>query len=106
MKKYSVIYADPPWAYRDKRDKHPRLCGGASAHYSTMSIEAIKALPVNDIADVNSMLFMWATFPNLREALDTIQAWGFVYKTLGFSWIKTNKSNGKPFLRHRVVHEK
>jgi N6-adenosine-specific RNA methylase IME4 len=97
MKKYQVIYADPPWSYRDKRDKHPRLCGGASVHYDTMSQDDLKSLPVADIADENCMLFMWATFPNLQEALDTMAAWGFKYKTLGFSWIKTNKKNGKPF---------
>tara|TARA_R110002020_G_C15891271_1_gene740112 strand:+ start:68 stop:610 length:543 start_codon:yes stop_codon:yes gene_type:complete len=96
-KKYNIIYADPPWAYRDKRDKHPRLCGGATVHYNTMKIEDIKNLPVNDIADTNCMLFLWTTFPNLQEGLDTIKAWGFKYKTLGFSWIKTNKKNGKPF---------
>ncbi len=94
-KKYQIIYADPPWSYRDKRDKHSRICGGASSHYETMDTQAIKALKVP--ADDNCMLFMWATFPNLQEALDVIKAWGFIYKTLGFSWIKTNKKNGKPF---------
>jgi len=96
-KKYNIIYADPPWSYRDKRDKHPRLCGGASAHYNTMTVEEIKNLPVNKLADDNCMLFIWVTFPNLQEGLDVIKAWGFTYKTLGFSWIKTNKKNGKPF---------
>ena len=96
-KKYQIIYADPPWSYNDKRDSHPRMSGGASSHYSTMKLGDIKALPVKDMADVNCMLFMWATFPNLREALAVIEAWGFQYKTLGFSWIKTNKNDGKPF---------
>ena len=96
-KKYNIIYADPPWSYRDKRDKHPRLCGGASAHYNTMTVEEIKNLPVNKLADDNCMLFIWVTFPNLQEGLDVIKTWGFTYKTLGFSWIKTNKKNGKPF---------
>ena len=96
-KKYNIIYADPPWSYNDKRDKHPRLCGGATVHYNTMSIEEIKNLSIKNIADDNCMLFMWATFPNLQEALDVIKAWGFKYKTLGFSWIKTNKKNGNPF---------
>ena len=62
-----------------------------------MSLDQIKALPVPAITDSNAMLFMWATFPNLREALEVIDAWGFKYKTLGFSWIKTNRKNGKPF---------
>jgi len=96
-KKFNIIYCDPPWSYRDKRDKHPRLCGGALKHYPTMKLEDLKNLPVASIADTNCMMFMWATFPNLQEALDLMKAWGFKYKTLGFSWIKTNKKNGKPF---------
>lgn len=95
--KYKVIYADPPWDYNDKRDKHPRLSGGASVHYPTLKVGSICALPVADIADNNSILFLWATFPNLKEALSVIDAWGFRYKTLGFSWIKMNKNNGQPF---------
>lgn len=96
-KKYNIIYADPPWEYRDKRNKHKRLCGGAAAHYPTMKIQDIKKLPVGTIANDNSILFLWVTFPNLREGLEVMEAWGFEYKTLGFSWIKTNKRNGKPF---------
>lgn len=96
-RKYNIIYTDPPWSYRDKRDKHPRMCGGALSHYPTMTISDIKALPVQSLAADDCMLFLWATFPNLQEALDVIKAWGFTYKTLAFSWIKTNKKNGKPF---------
>jgi N6-adenosine-specific RNA methylase IME4 len=87
MKKYKIIYADPAWSYDDKSLNR----GGAERHYRTMSIEDIKALPINDIADEDSILFMWATFPKLQEGLDTIKAWGFEFKTLAFVWIKTNK---------------
>jgi len=97
VEKYKVIYADPPWHYNDKREKHPRLCGGATVHYPVMKVSDITCLPVRDIRDNDSILFLWATFPNLREALQVIEAWGFEYRTLGFSWIKTNKRNGKPF---------
>ena len=79
MKKYNIIYADPPWSYKDKRDKHPRMCGGAISHYNTMSIEQIKSLPIKDLAADNCMLFLWVTFPNLQEGLDVIKAWGFKY---------------------------
>ena len=95
-KKYNIIYADPAWNYNDKRTGK-KMSGGASNHYDTMKIEDIKKLPIKDITDDNCMLFMWVTFPNLQEGLDTIKEWGFKYKTLGFSWIKTNKNNGKPF---------
>ena len=96
-KKYQIIYADCPWSYRDKRNKHSRICGGALSHYKTMSIDELCSLPVKNITAKNCMLFLWATFPNLQEALNLIKKWGFVYKTLGISWVKTNKKNGKPF---------
>jgi len=94
-KKYSIIYADPPWSYRDKRDKHPRISGGATVHYETMTTNDIKNLEVEKIADKNCMLFLWVTFPNLQDGLDTIKAWGFEYKTIAFNWIKynTNEKN-------------
>lgn len=71
--------------------------GGAVAHYNVMKTEEICKLPVQDIADDNCILFMWATFPNLPDALKVIDAWGFKYKTVGFNWVKTNKNNGKIF---------
>jgi len=70
---------------------------GVDAQYKTMSLEDIKNLPVQEIADDNCVLFMWVTFPMLLEGLEVINSWGFKYKTLGFSWIKTNPKNGKPF---------
>ena len=60
-------------------------------HYPTMSIEEIKALPISSISEDNAVLFIWVTFPKLIEGLETIKAWGFTYKTLGFSWHKLNK---------------
>lgn len=35
---------------------------------------------------------MWATYPMLKEALELIEAWGFQYKTIGFQWVKQNRS--------------
>ncbi len=94
MKKYKIIYADPAWSYSDKRKGS---LGGAENHYSCMSIEDIKNLKIADIADENCILFIWVVFPMLQEGLDVIKAWGFEYKTLGFSWIKTNEKSGTPF---------
>jgi len=51
----------------------------------------ICALPVKDIAADNSILFLWATFPKIPDALEVIKAWGFQYKTVGFVWVKQNK---------------
>jgi N6-adenosine-specific RNA methylase IME4 len=90
MKKYQIIYADPPWAYRNMGN----IQAAANSHYSTMSNEDICNLgfQVDSLADDNSILFLWATFPKIQEALDVMKAWGFEYKTVGFTWIKKNKN--------------
>ena len=49
------------------------------------------ALPVAELAAKDSALFMWATFPQLPEALRLIRAWGFTYKSVAFVWLKKNK---------------
>lgn len=86
-KKYGIIYADPPWSYSDKH------CSGAALnHYSTMTIDELKTLPVKDIAAADCTLFIWATYPKMQEALDIITAWGFKYRSIAFQWIKLNKS--------------
>lgn len=86
IQKYQAIYADPPWDYQQCR-----LSGSAKKHYPTMRIEELCALPVAEIADRDCALFLWATFPQLPEALRLIKAWGFVYKTVAFVWLKQNR---------------
>lgn len=86
-KKYNIIYADPPWSYKDKN------CSGACEfHYKTMNLKDICNLPVCELADDDCVLFLWVTYPMLREAMELIGAWGFKYKTIGFQWIKQNRS--------------
>lgn len=58
-----------------------------------MKKEEIFELPVSEIADDNCILFLWVTFPCLKEGLQTIEKWGFCYKTCGFTWIKKNKKS-------------
>ena len=60
--------------------------------YPTMTTDDLKNLPVQDICDDASILFMWTTFPRIKDALEVIDAWGFKYRTVGFTWIKTLKS--------------
>ena len=93
-KKYNIIYADPPWSYKDKALAGNR---GACCKYPVMSIEDIKNLPVKDIADDNCILFMWVTFPKLNECFDIIKSWGFDYKTVAFTWVKKYR-NGDNFM--------
>lgn len=44
-----------------------------------------------------AVCFMWATFPNIAEAIKVLEAWGFVYKTAAFVWVKTYAKSGRPF---------
>jgi N6-adenosine-specific RNA methylase IME4 len=89
MEKYSIIYADPPWHYKTYSPKG----NGRSAekHYPTMSIAEIKALPVEQLAADDCALFMWITFPCMKEAFEVLEAWGFQYKTVAFVWVKQNR---------------
>jgi site-specific DNA-methyltransferase (adenine-specific) len=88
MKKYQIIYADPPWSYADQG------CQGTMAnHYKGMKIEDICNLSVEGICDDNCVLFLWVTFPMLKEGLKVIEDWGFKYKTIAFNWIKKNKGD-------------
>jgi site-specific DNA-methyltransferase (adenine-specific) len=90
-KKYKIIYADPPWKYWAGGKKN------AARHYDVMNIEDIKKIPVNQIADDDSVICMWVTFPIIPEALDLINAWGFSYSTVIFTWIKKNKETNSLF---------
>ena len=83
---YSIIYADPPWQYQ-----RSKVQGAAENHYPTMGIDELCALPVTDMEAPDSALFLWATFPQLPEALRLIEAWGFRYKSVAFVWLKKNK---------------
>jgi N6-adenosine-specific RNA methylase IME4 len=88
-RKYSVIYADPPWSFDvwsgAGKDR------AAENHYPTMTQAEIEALPVEQMAADDCALFMWAVMPQLPEALAVIKAWGFEYKTCAFVWVKQTK---------------
>lgn len=95
MKKYGIIYADPPWHYRVYSKKGAGR--SAESHYPTMTIEKIQALPVSELADKDCALFMWITFPLLKESLSVLSAWGFKFKTTAFVWIKQNRKSDSLF---------
>lgn len=83
--KYGAILVDPPWKYAMRSEKgHDK---SPEAHYETMPIEAIRALPVSHLAGPHCYLFLWSTWPHLDQALATMEAWGFRYVT-GGAWIK------------------
>jgi len=75
MKKYQVIYADPPWRYSFSKSKSRKI----ENQYPTMSVEEICAMDIP--SDDNAVLYLWATSPKLLEAIKVMEAWGFTYKT-------------------------
>jgi len=89
VKKYQIIYADPPWRYKVWSKKG--MGRSAEHHYLTMNRGDIQALPIYSISDENCVLFLWITPPCLEEAMELIKKWGFKYKSIGFTWIKKNK---------------
>jgi site-specific DNA-methyltransferase (adenine-specific) len=89
MKKYQVIYTDPPWSYNDKMIGH----GGAESEYITQDLAWIKALPIKELGGADSTLFLWAVSPMLPEAIEVMRAWGYEYKTIAFCWSKQSKNS-------------
>lgn len=91
--KYRVVYADPPWKYNDARAFDAYGATAAADHYPTMSVEELCALPVKDLLAPESVLFCWATFPLLPDALTVVSSWGFTYKT-AIVWEKDRANFG------------
>lgn len=97
---FKAIYADPPWRFEawDGRKfsggnqvrKDGRVIHGGvrGTPYETMGAAEIAAMPIADLATEDSVLFLWICWPMMPEALRLIEAWGFIYKTCAFSWIK------------------
>ena len=84
-KRYSVIYADPPWQYYGDPNKDQ----AAGKHYSLMSTAEIGALPIQTITADSAALFLWATNPRLPDALEVMKTWGFHFRGVAYIWIKT-----------------
>lgn len=76
---YSVVLADPPWAFAANSAEKP--CKGARRHYQTMKTKDIAAIPVSALAAKDSLCLMWATAPMIEDALRVLRAWGFRYKS-------------------------
>jgi len=102
--KYVVLYADPPWSYNDKQSGSiSESYGAAEKHYPIMSLSELKALPINELAADNSVLFLWSTAPLIEDALDLCRAWGFKYKAQ-FIWDKVQHNMGHyNSVRHELL---
>jgi site-specific DNA-methyltransferase (adenine-specific) len=92
MKKYQIIYADPPWSYDDKRvhagKNNPSGAGGAEKHYRTLSMQQLANFNIDRIVATDCVLFMWATAPFMDKAIWLLESWGFRYITIPFVWVK------------------
>lgn len=88
---FDLLMVDPPWSFalRSARGE----AKSPQAQYACMSLDAIKALPVAQLARGDALLWLWATNPMLPQALDVMAAWGFTFSTAG-TWVKTT-SGGK-----------
>ena len=94
-KKYNIIYADPPWSFGSRKLNVSTKGKEITDHYPTMETQEICALPIRDLADKNSLLFLWVVYSKLPDALKVIEHWGFKYSTVAFEWFKLTP-NGKP----------
>lgn len=100
MTRYEIIYADPPWSYRQPQvnlqdwDTGKKYSNHVTEHYPTMTIDQLKQMPIAAMASDDSLLFMWATSPNLDIAIQLGESWGFKYKTVAFVWDKQRTNYG------------
>ena len=96
MKKYQIIYADPPWQVM-AGSKQSRKEGDSQASkplaYPTMTLDEIKAMPVKEMCDKNCVLFLWTINKYLEQSYDVARSWGFKPSTM-LVWDKTPKGMG------------
>jgi N6-adenosine-specific RNA methylase IME4 len=112
VKRYRTIVADPPWSYRQTaiKKRTGTVPAGAEAHYGTISMEEIAAIPVAETATDDAYLFMWVTNPKLygdrRGGLtpaDVLEAWGFKYQTT-LTWLKEGALGMGFYFRGETEH--
>lgn len=91
-RKFYTILADPPWQFQNRTGKmapeHKRL-----NRYSTMDLQEIKSLPVNEISMDTAHLYLWVPNALMPNGLEVLQAWGFEYKS-NLIWYKIRKDGG------------
>ncbi|HEY0329624.1 MAG TPA: MT-A70 family methyltransferase [Rhodopseudomonas sp.] len=87
--RFPLIYADPAWTFEtysdEGKDRSPEQ------HYDCMSLDAIKAMPVADLAADDCACLLWACDPLLDKAFEVLTAWDFTFKTVGFYYIKVGR---------------
>lgn len=98
--KYEIIYADCPWTFFNWSNKEKETRGirwgrkMGRAHYDCISTKELCSLPVKEVCAKDCVLFLWATYPKLPDAIEVLNAWGFEFKTVAFTWVKTYPKAG------------
>jgi N6-adenosine-specific RNA methylase IME4 len=91
-RRFSTILADPPWQFQNRTGKiapeHRRL-----TRYDTLTLDDIKALPVEEATTGVAHLYLWVPNALLGDGLAVMQAWGFTYKS-NIVWHKIRKDGG------------
>src|SRR2546421_10225257 len=81
---FQVIYADPPWLFKSRGSR-----SGRQVPYPCLSTTEIASLPIAELCAPNCVLFLWAIYPMLPDAFSVIRAWGFSFRTVAFTWVKS-----------------
>jgi len=108
LKKYDIIYADPPWDYGGKMQfdkssrgvaeidlEKPIFISSANFKYPTLKTEDLMKIPTWEIAKDDCLLFMWVTSPHLDQGIELGKTWGFKYRTVAFVWDKMVHNPGQ-----------
>jgi len=94
MKKYQIIYADPPWHLKaGSPNLHEKHQGNRDLSYPTLNVEEIKRFPVKYIVAKDAVLFLWTTNRYIRDSYDVSESWGFSPSTM-LVWCKKPKGRG------------
>jgi N6-adenosine-specific RNA methylase IME4 len=108
MKRYSTIYADPPWeTTAGPKPGDYTLVDGKQVWthvsntsrplpYSTMTVAEIAAMPISELAEDDAHLYLWVTNGYLPFAFEIVKAWGFRYSTC-LVWAKNGGGLGGAF---------
>jgi len=90
--RFKTVLADPPWQFQNRTGKmapeHKRL-----NRYGTMGLDDIMELPVAQLTDETTHLYLWVPNALLPEGLQVLAAWGFQYKS-NIVWHKVRKHGG------------
>lgn len=92
---YQTIYADPPWGFltRSKGNVESIPQRAPELHYEPMTLIDLKALPVASVAAKDAILHMWVVSSHVEIAIALGASWGFKFKSLGQTWVKTQKGD-------------